>query len=127
MSVCKQTVYNPESKRCIVVGGRTHQKLIAEGKMTAAQTIKEVTREAIVAQKSPVKMASPKKVSPKKDVKKRGRPAGAKNIKKGEKKLSPKKKLSPVKERPVSPKRVKKSPKKVSPKKPRTKRVAVAK
>jgi hypothetical protein len=63
-------------KRCIVVGGRTHQKYIDQGLMTQSGTIKEVVREAVIAQKSPVKQASPKrKLSPKK----RGRKPKAKS------------------------------------------------
>jgi hypothetical protein len=115
MSVGKQTVYNPETKRYIVVGGRTHEKLIADGKMGRIGPTKEVTRDVVMAQKSPVKLASPKKKAPtpkKPSPKKRGRPVvpGV-----------------PGQPKPTKVTKTKKpSPKKPSPikeKKPRTKRI----
>lgn len=124
MSVCKQTVMGPKG-RCIVVGGRTHKRYIDLGLMTEAQTIKEVAREAVMAQKSPVKVASPKR---KVAVKKTKSPnfaaiakkaQGEKRLQKVHKKVAAAKKVSPKKVSPkkvASPKRVA-SPKKVSPKK----------
>lgn len=113
MAACKQTIVNPDTGRCIVVGGRTYKKLEAEKKITGASALKEVVKETIIAQKSPVRLASPAKIAAVAAKKK-------KSPKKSPKKTPPKKtKLSPIKER---------TPKKLSPpKKIRAKKLASSK
>lgn len=68
---CKQTIVNPLTERCITVGGRTYKTLVKNGQITDNKAVKEVVRETIKAQKSPVKKAGKK--SPKQSPVKKGK------------------------------------------------------
>ena len=97
-AVCRQTIVNPESKRCIYVGGRAYKDLVKRGKITDAKARKEVVKETVAAQKSPAKVAkSPKRKSPK-----RKSPLKAASPRKSPvKRKSPKKAKSPKRKSPL--------------------------
>lgn len=92
--VCKQTVVNPDTKRCIRVGGRKYKQLEKAGRINNGTVIARVVKDAVIAQKSPAKLLEKKYKAANKSATKKtraGRPKKVKKTKKSPAKRSMKK------------------------------------
>lgn len=98
--VCKQTVVNPDTKRCIRVGGRVYKQLEKAGRINNGAVVAKVVKDTVIAQKSPAALLEKKYKTARKSAEKRksakkvGRPA--KKVK-STKKSTKKTKKSPAK------------------------------
>jgi hypothetical protein len=95
-NVCKQTVVNPQTNRCVRVGGRKYNQLKNAGIISDGKALTAVVKDAVIAQKSPAKLLEKKYKAANKSATKKNRAGRPKKVK-GAKKSQKKTKKSPAK------------------------------